>query len=184
MRIVAISGSLRKLSYNTASLRAAAEVAPPGVEIVIYPLHDIPFYNEDVEKAGVPAPVAALLKAIGEADGVFFATPEYNHGYPGVLKNVLDWFSDPEPLDGKPVTVLSAAPSMGGGVRAQMALREVLYAQKVRLYGLGTDFLVRGATPKFDKDGKLTDAATREAIAKHVAGFVAFIEAAKTGAAV
>ena len=91
--VLGISGSLRRKSSNTGLLRAGQEVAPAGMEIAIFDIADLPLYNSDVEAGGDPAPVAALKAAIRDADGVVFATPEYNWGTSGALKNAIDWAS-------------------------------------------------------------------------------------------
>ena len=93
--VVGFAGSLRRGSYNRALLRAATELAPPALHIVIHELDGIPLYNGDIEDAGPPQSVAQLRDAIRKADGVLIATPEYNHGVPGVLKNTIDWLSRP-----------------------------------------------------------------------------------------
>ena len=93
MRILGISGSLRTGSYNTKALKAAQLLVPAGVELDIYTLQDLPLYNADVEKEGIPASVAALREAIVAADAVLICTPEYNYSLSGVLKNALDWLS-------------------------------------------------------------------------------------------
>ena len=111
LRVIAISGSLRKASFNTGLLRAAREIAPDGMEINILDIRDLPFYDGDVEAQGDSAPVVALKSAMREADAVLFATPEYNWGTSGVLKNAIDWASrdrEEGSLMGKPVTVIDA----------------------------------------------------------------------------
>ena len=93
LRVLGISGSLRKASFNTGLLRASQELAPDGMEIGIFDIRDIPFYDGDLEAEGDPAPVAALKRAIRDADGILLATPEYNWGTSGALKNAIDWAS-------------------------------------------------------------------------------------------
>ena len=92
-RVLGISGSLRKASFNSGLLRAAQTVAPTGVEISIFDLRNVPFYNGDVEAGGDPQPVINLKDAIRQSDGVLFATPEYNWGTSGALKNSFNWTS-------------------------------------------------------------------------------------------
>jgi chromate reductase len=176
MRIIAISGSLRKQSYNLSLLRTVAEVAPPGAEIAIYPLNDLPIFNADVEESGVPPAVRAFHEAIAGCDGVIIATPEYDHSFSGALKNAVDWCSHAEVLAGKPITTMSAAPGPGGGSRAQVALREVLFALTCDVM-THLELCVRAAKSKFDEHGVMTDVPTREAVASFVADFVAFIDA-------
>jgi chromate reductase len=137
MRVLGISGSLRRESLNTALLRAAAERLPAGAELVEYEgLADVPPYDEDVDTATPPAAVRDLREAILAADAVLIATPEYNHSIPGQLKNALDWASRPaghSALNGKPAAAISASKSMFGGVWAQAELRKVLSAMGGRV---------------------------------------------------
>jgi chromate reductase len=130
MRVLGVSGSLRGDSYNTQLLRAAAELLPDGVELELYDgLRELPPYDQDVEDAGAPAPVADLRARIAGADAVLFATPEYNGSIPGVLKNAIDWASRPRgeaALLNKPVAVVGASTGAFGGVWAQADLRKVL----------------------------------------------------------
>ena len=158
MRILAISGSLRRESHNTALLRAAADLLPPGVELEVYDrLREIPPYDEDERAAGTPAPVAHLWQAIEAADAVLVSTPEYNHSLPGQLKNALDWMSRPlahSPLRNKPAAVVGASTGMFGAVWAQAEARKVLTA-------IGSRVLDRELpVPSADEllaDGKITD---------------------------
>jgi chromate reductase len=136
MRVLGISGSLRRDSHNTELLRAAATLLPSGVEFELYEgLRDIPPYDEDEDKSQVQA-VLDLKERIAAADAVLFATPEYNHSIPGHLKNALDWVSRPladTPLKGKPVAVIGASTGMFGAVWAQAELRKVLSAIGARV---------------------------------------------------
>ena len=129
MKLLGIAGSLRKGSYNRGLLRAARELMPEGVELVEFDIRDLPFYDGDVETAGDPEPVVALKDAIREADALLIATPEYNRGVPGGLKNAVDWASRPplgSPLAGKPVALMGATTGRGGTALAQQQLREAL----------------------------------------------------------
>jgi chromate reductase len=132
MRVLGISGSLRRDSYNTALLRAAAERLPAGVELVEYEgLRAIPPYDADAEAVEAPEAVRDLREAIRGADAVLVATPEYNHSIPGVLKNALDWASRPagrSALMGKPAAAIGASTGMFGAVWAQAETRKVLGA--------------------------------------------------------
>jgi chromate reductase len=132
MRVLGITGSLRRDSYNHALLREAAERLPAGAELVEFDrLGEIPPYDADVEAEVTPEPVAALRQAMREADAVLVATPEYNHSIPGVLKNALDWASRPagqSALTGKPAAVIGASTGMFGAVWAQAETRKVLGA--------------------------------------------------------
>ncbi|MGN6556486.1 MAG: NADPH-dependent FMN reductase [Solirubrobacterales bacterium] len=132
MKVLGISGSLRRDSYNHALLREAAERLPAGAELVEFDrLGEIPPYDSDLEAAETPEPVEALRQAMREADAVIVATPEYNHSIPGVLKNALDWASRPagqSALTGTPAAVIGASTGMFGAVWAQAETRKVLGA--------------------------------------------------------
>jgi len=137
MRVLGISGSLRRDSHNSALLRAGAERLPAGAELVPFErLGEIPPYDEDVEARAVPEPVRELRAAIRDADAVLIATPEYNHSIPGQLKNALDWASRPagkSALNGKPAATIGASTGMFGAVWAQAELRKVLGAMGGRV---------------------------------------------------
>ena len=161
LRILAFAGSLRRASYNRGLIRAAAAGAPTGVLVEVFDLGDIPLYNQDVEDAGEPAAVVAFKKAMAEADALLVATPEYNHGVPGVLKNAIDWASRPRatsPLRDKPVAVMGASPGRGATARAQAQLREAFVFTAACVMPL-PELLIGGATAHFDRDGNLTDPA-------------------------
>jgi chromate reductase, NAD(P)H dehydrogenase (quinone) len=133
MRVLGISGSLRRDSFNSALLRAAAERLPGGVEFVAFEhLAEIPAYDADLEESGeTPAAVAELRAAMREADAVLVSTPEYNHSIPGALKNALDWASRPageSALMGTPAAVIGASTGMFGAIWAQAETRKVLGA--------------------------------------------------------
>jgi chromate reductase, NAD(P)H dehydrogenase (quinone) len=139
MQVLALSGSLRSGSHNTALLRAAAAAAPPGVDVRLYEgLKEIPAYDADDDGgAGAqPEPVRRLREALADADAVLVATPEYNSSLPGFLKNALDWASRPlasSPVRNKPVAVLSSSAGMFGGVWAAAETRKVLGALGARV---------------------------------------------------
>ena len=137
MRVLGISGSLRRDSLNTALLRAAAERLPAEAELSTFErLAEIPPYSEDAESRPVPGAVRELREAIRDADAVLVATPEYNHSLPGQLKNALDWASRPageSALKGKPAAAIGASKSMFGAVWAQAEMRKVLAAMGGRV---------------------------------------------------
>ena len=137
MRVLGISGSLRSGSHNTSLLREAGRHMRDGVEYATYDgLREIPPYDEDLDAQGTPAAVADLKQAIAEADGVLFATPEYNSSIPGQLKNAIDWVSRPfasNPLRNKPVAVIGSSTGMFGAMWAQAELRKVLAATGARV---------------------------------------------------
>src|SRR5882672_4988864 len=127
LSVLGIAGSLRAASFNRSLLRAAQELAPAGMTITAFDLAPIPLYNADVEATGDPEPVAALKSAIRQADALLIATPEYNFGVPGVLKNAIDWASRPprgSAMQGKPVAIMGATPGGWGTARSQMQLRQ------------------------------------------------------------
>lgn len=179
MKIIALSGALRRASYNTALLRAAAGLAPEGVDIELRTLHGIPLYDGDVEAQGIPEAVTTLREAIRAADGLLIATPEYNNSIPGVLKNGLDWLSRPSGegaklFGGKPTGLMGATPGGFGTVQSQDALLSVLRT-------FGSDFWMAGrlmvshAGTVFDADGKLVDEKVRGQLQTFVQGFADFV---------
>ncbi|GAA2026088.1 NADPH-dependent FMN reductase [Catenulispora yoronensis] len=178
IKILAISGSLRKASSNTALLRAAKQLAPEGVEIEIYEaLGQLPHYDQDLE-GDVPANVVELRQRIAEADGVLIATPEYNYSVPGVLKNALDWASRPygeSVLTGKPVAIMGASGSAFGTVRAQNHLRAVFHFLDSKLVGK-PEVQVGNNWERFDNDGNLVDETARNLVAGLVAALVVVID--------
>jgi NAD(P)H-dependent FMN reductase len=181
VKLVAISGSLRKESFNTALLRAASTLVPAGATLEVRTLHGIPLYDGDEEAAhGSPPVVLALKEEIAAADGLILATPEYNHSIPGVFKNAIDWLSRPgkdvaRVFGGKPVALLGASPGGFGTVRAQNAWLPVLRALSTQPWN-GAELLVSRASRAFDESGDLVEEPTRVALAKYLAGFVAFVE--------
>lgn len=175
LKIFGLAGSLRRGSFNRALLHAAVEVAPKGVEIRIFErLGEIPPFNADVEAEGDPEPVVALKSAIREADALLIATPEYNYGIPGVLKNAIDWASRPPDgsvLQGKPAAIMGATPGMTGTARAQLALRQTfLFTETFTV--IRPEVLVARAHEKIDDRGRLKDEATRDFIRELLDGLV------------
>jgi chromate reductase len=175
MNVLAISGSLRAASYNTALLRAAADLAPEGVEVVPFTgLELLPPYNEDHDTDEPPFEVARLRDAIASADAVLFATPEFNGTVPGQLKHALDWASRPSgqasSLWGKPVAVVGASLTDYGAVWAQDHLRKGLGIAGARV--LDRELPVAKANERFDEDGVLVDLELRDALAEIVAELV------------
>jgi chromate reductase len=176
LRVLGIAGSLRATSYNRGLLLAAKENAPAGMAIDIFDIAHIPGYNGDVEAEGEPEPVAPFKSAISEADALLFATPEYNYGLPGVLKNAIDWASRPpgkSALVGKPAAIMGATPGTGGTARAQLQLRQTLAATRVHVL-TQPEIFVAGASSKFDEDGRLTDEETLKYIRKLLDGLAAW----------
>ena len=159
MRLFAISGSLRRGSYNAALLDAAAAERPTGVEFVVWRgLADVPAYDEDADIEPAPRPVAALRAEIERADAVLIATPEYNASVPGALKNALDWASRPystNPFRHKRVAVIGASTGLFGAVWAQAELRKVLTTMGASVLEAGLS--VPAADSAFTADGRLRE---------------------------
>jgi chromate reductase, NAD(P)H dehydrogenase (quinone) len=167
-RIVAFAGSLRRGSFNRALLRAAQELAPDGMEIELVEIGGLPFYNADVEAQGDPPSVATYKAALGDADGILIATPEYNDGIPGVLTNAIDWGSrlpGRAPFSAKPVALMGASPSRIGTARAQVHLRQLLSHVHARILP-PPELLIASAHQHFDKSLRLTDDSTRDVLTK------------------
>ncbi|NNJ09851.1 NAD(P)H-dependent oxidoreductase [Chloroflexales bacterium ZM16-3] len=173
MKLLGISGSLRAASNNTGLLRAAIELAPAGVEILIHDIGDIPLYNGD-ENGGEgkqPVGVLRLKEAIADSDAVLLAVPEYNYSLSGVMKNMIDWVSVPPPstpLNDKPVALMGAG-GMSGTMRAQFHLRQILVHSNALVLNK-PELYVSRAWEKFDKQGNLTDEATRDLVRGLVEG--------------
>jgi chromate reductase, NAD(P)H dehydrogenase (quinone) len=174
LQVLALPGSLRAGSYNRRLLEAAGELAPPGVSVDIYGLEALPLYNRDVEAAGDPPAVAHLKEAIAACDAVLIASPEYNAGTTGVLKNAIDWASRPPResiLGGKPVAVLGGG-GRGGTRRAQAQVRAALEHPGARVLD-EPEVAVARVRNKFDAEGKLTDDSVKDLIRALVANLVA-----------
>lgn len=172
IKLIGISGSLRKESFNTKLLRAAVELAPEGVSLEMYSIADIPLFNEDLEPpaaANYPDAVVRFREAIAKADGVVFVSPEYNYSIPGVLKNAIDWASrgKDSPIIGKPVSLMGATPGPWGTTRMHMAFQPVFHTLNVKAVHK-PEVYVANAKDKFDTDGRLTDEAAKKQIVKNL----------------
>jgi chromate reductase len=172
VKVLAISGSLRKGSFNTMALRAAASLAPEGVTVTIHDgLRDIPPYDDDVRAgSGYPPAVAAFRDALKAADALLIATPEYNFSVSGVLKNAIDWASRPpeQPFDGKPIAIMGASGGAVGTARAQYDLRKMFVFLNGHVLNK-PEVMIGQAQTRFDAAGNLTDEATRGLIAQQLA---------------
>ena len=165
IRILGIAGSLRRNSYNKGALRAAQSLCPEGAKIEVFDLEGIPGFNQDEER-NLPPKVKELKEALRWADAVLFVTPEYNYGLPGVLKNAIDWGSRPygdNAWDGKPAAIISAALSMGGGVRAQYQLRQAFVFLNMDAV-VQPEVAIGNASERFDKESNLTDETSKKLI--------------------
>lgn len=177
--IVGIAGSLRRESFNRRLLNAAAGLVPEETTLHSGDIDGIPLYNGDVEKEGMPDAVTALKDQIREADALLLVSPEYNHGIPGVMKNVIDWLSRP-PDDiktvyrNRPVAVMGATPGPGGTRLAQAAWLPTLRALGTRPW-FGAQLYVPKAGEAFDEQGNLIDEQVRERLKRFMEGFVAFV---------
>ena len=177
-KILLISGSLRKESYNKLLLRAAEELAPEGVEFEYADIGQLPLFNDDLDTdEDRPESVSHFRQQIREADGVLIASPEYNYAIPGVLKNALDWGSRPYAQGvwaQKPFAVMGASPGFMGAARATQNTRAIAIDLKARVFSDG-EILVAGAHNVFDAHGKLVDETTRKILADYLRRYVAFI---------
>jgi chromate reductase len=166
IRIVGFAGSLRRASFNRGLIRTAVEEAPDGIDIEVLDLAGLPLFNQDVEDAGEPPAVVRFKRAIADADAMLIATPEYNHGMSGVLKNAIDWASRPpatSPLHDKAVAVMGASPGRGATARAQAQLRDACVFTGACVMPL-PELLIGSAAEHFDRDGNLVDPKLRTAI--------------------
>jgi chromate reductase len=183
IRVVGIAGSLREGSLNKGLLRAAVELAPAGMEIKVYTgLGEIPPYNDDVFAKGDPQAVAVMKAAIREADAMLIASPEYNYGVPGVLKNAIDWASRPSGncvLNRKPAAIMGCSPGLGGTIRAQHALRQSFVFTETYVM-LQPEIKIPSAASLFDASGRLNDENTRQHVKKFLAAFALWIERFKS----
>jgi chromate reductase, NAD(P)H dehydrogenase (quinone) len=185
MRVLGISGSLRRDSHNTALLRAAGElVEEEGAEFEVFDtLKAIPPYDEDDDVGDGPAAVARFRRAIADADVLLFATPEYNSSIPGVLKNAVDWASRPlatSALRNKPVAVIGASTGMFGAVWAQAELRKVLAAAGARVTEV--ELAVGHAHDHLDQGGHPVDPTQQEALRDSVRVLLGQLENAEVAA--
>ena len=168
-KIIAISGSLRKNSFNTNLLKAAQELNVEGVEIELVDISNIPLFNQDLE-VDFPKEAQAFKDKILTADAVLISTPEYNRSIPGFLKNAIDWASRPYGMNAfakKPVLIIGATPAPTGTAIGQSHLRQVM--TYLDMYVIGQpEFYMSNAHEKFDAEGKLIDEAAKEHLKKAI----------------
>ena len=182
VNVLVICGSLRKGSFNRMLVNALPALKPADMNLVESPpIGVLPLYNADVQAAGVPPEVAALVEAVRSADGVLFVSPEYNWSIPGTTKNAIDWVSrvKDQPWANKPIAIQSAAPGLLGGARMQYHLRQSMTSvDAVTL--IRPEVFVNLAAKKFDETtGELTDQPTRDIVKQQLEAFVKFIRKAK-----
>ena len=165
IRILGIAGSLRRGSHNRAALRAATEIAPKETIVETFELDGIPPFNQD-EEQNPPSKVTELKRRIRQADAILFVTPEYNWSVSSVLKNAIDWASRPHgdsAWNGKPAAIMGATTGAIGTARAQNHIRQILVY--LNMFPINQpEVLISNAMDRFDQEGNLTDAATREHI--------------------
>jgi chromate reductase, NAD(P)H dehydrogenase (quinone) len=170
--ILGICGSLRRQSYNRSALLAAGELLPQGMQLRIADYRQIPLYDQDLERAGMPSAVQQLAQEIRSADALLIASPEYNFSISGVLKNAIDWLSrlPEQPFKDKPVALMSATLGPVGGARHQYEVRKILGCLEA-LVMPRPEVFINLCQPKFDADGRLVDAAARKAVADQMQAF-------------
>ena len=174
-RLLAISGSLRKQAFSKAILAALADATASEAEYDYADIGELPHFDQDLYVEPLPPAVERFRRQIAAADGLVIASPEYNHGMPGVLKNALDWASRPHngsPLKNKPVLIITSSPASTGGVRAQYQIRETLVSALAR--PVNTPEIVIGIVGTKMVNGCFTDSATIEFAS---AGFAAMFDA-------
>jgi NAD(P)H-dependent FMN reductase len=178
-RIVGLSGSLRKASFNASLLRAAVEVAPATLTIDVGTIRGIPLYDADVEAQGIPPAVATLKEQVAAADGLLFVTPEYNNSIPGVFKNAIDWLSRP-PADvprlfrDRPIAIMGTSPGRFGTLLSQTAWQPVVRTLGMRPW-YGVPLYVSNANQVFDASGTLIDPDVRERLKQFMTGYAQFL---------
>ncbi len=184
LRILGISGSARKGSYNTALLEAAVELMPPGSVLEPFDVSVLPLFNQDLE-ADLPQAIREFKQRIRDCDAVLFSTPEHNYSVSALLKNAIEWGNRPEidnSWDGKPAAIISASTSPRGGVRAQLHLRQIMV--DLNMHPINQpQVLVARAQEKFDSNSRLTDEKIREALRTLLATLVDWTVKLQAGAA-
>jgi len=177
VKILGISGSLRRASYNSMVLHAASRLVPEGVSLDVFEqLREIPPYDDDVRlETGFPPVVESLREAIRAADALLIVSPEYNYSIPGVLKNAIDWASraPDQPFADKPVAIMGASPGLLGTARMQYHLRQCFVFLDSRVLNK-PELMIGQVASKFDADGNLTDGPTTELIKAQLEALVAW----------
>jgi chromate reductase len=176
LKILGISGSLRKASLNTAALKACAELMPQGMTMSYARIDDLPIFNQDLFDAGLPESAKRFRAEVMAADGVLIASPEYNFSLSAALKNAIDWGSRPpnQSWQDKPVALFSVSQGPMGGARVQYDARRILGQLWAHVLPRPEVF-IGNAPSKFDAQGKLTDEATRKFLTDLLTGFKTWI---------
>jgi chromate reductase len=184
IKLVAFCGSLRKASFNRLALRAFIERLPQGASAETIEIGDWPLYNADVQAQGFPAQIQAANQKVAAADGIVFASPEYNYSVSGVLKNAIDWLSrfTPQPFAGKPMAVFGASGGPLGTARSQYHLRQMMVFLDGRF--VNKPEVMIGAAPSKFVDGKFTDETGSKLLADLGASLALAIRQSKAAAAV
>lgn len=186
LKVIAMSGALRRGSYNAALLRAAVELSGEALLVEPASIRDVPLYDGDLEaEQGIPEPVRLLKDRIAAADGLLLVTPEYNSSIPGVFKNTIDWLSRPAAdiprvFGGKPVALMGATPGPGGTAMAHAAWLPVLRTLGTQPW-FGPRLQIASAAKVFDAEGQLVDEKIRQSLTKFMAGFAEFVARVGTG---
>jgi chromate reductase len=182
MNVLGISGSLRKGSFNTATLHACKELAPQGMTIEVASIGDLPHYSADIDGDKTPEIVRAFKDKVRSADAVLFVSPEYNYSIPGPLKNAIDWASrsqqGPQAFHEKPVAIMGASIGAIGTARMQYHLRQVCVFLNAHVLNK-PEVMIGKAQDKFDAEGRLTDEPTRKIIAQQLEALVAWTQRLK-----
>jgi len=180
LRILGISGSLRKGSFNTSALRAAVELCPDEAEIEICEIGNLPLFDQDFEPE-LPAAVKEFKERVAAADAIIFSTPEYNYSVPGVLKNAIDCGSRPygkSAWEGKPAAIMGASPGAIATARAQYDLRKMMVF--LNMFPINKpEIMIGNCSSKFDEQGNLTDEATRKIIGQMLENLIAWTKKLK-----
>jgi chromate reductase, NAD(P)H dehydrogenase (quinone) len=177
MKILGITGSLRARSYNGFALKALGECMPDGLRLQVASLAEIPLYNGDLEDQGIPPAVQRLAREVAQADGLVFASPEYNFSISGVLKNAIDWLSrtKPQPFKDKPVALVSASAGPVGGARHQYELRKVLGCLEAHVL-TRPEIFIGSCQEKFDLQGHLIDPKALSLMSEQMRAFEQWIQ--------
>jgi chromate reductase len=182
IKLAAFCGSLRQGSFNRMALHAFIERVPPGTSVQTIEIGDWPLYNADIQAKGIPDKVQAAQTIMLEADGIVLATPEYNYGTSGALKNAIDWLSrtTPQPFAAKPIAMFGASGGALGTARAQYQLRQTFVFLDGR--PVNKPEVMIGAAQNRFADGKLTDEASGKLLSDLGASLALAIRQARAAA--